>query len=53
MPKLRLTYEGHLIYKTSHEERRAFYLQYRKIVFWDSIHELAYDIPKKKLSGML
>ena len=24
MPKLRSTYDGRLIYKTSHEERKAF-----------------------------
>jgi len=49
MSKLRSTYDGRLIYKTSYEERKDFlgtiHLQNRKIV-WDSVRKLAYDIPK-------
>ena len=54
MPKLRSTYDGRLIYKTSHEEHKTFlrygiHLQKRKVV-WDSIRKLTRDIPRKELS---
>jgi len=53
MPKLRSTYDGHLIYKTSYEGHKVFlgtiYLQSCKIV-WDSVRKLAYDIPKRNFS---
>jgi len=53
MPKLRSTYDGRLIYKTSYKGRKAFlgtiHLQSCKIV-WDSVRKLAYDIPKRNFS---
>jgi len=56
MPQLPSIYDGHLIYKTSYEERKAFLrynsLAYRTIVS-DSVHKLAYDIPKRTLCTLL
>jgi len=53
MPKLRSTYDGRPIDKTSVERRKAFlgiiHLQNRKIVR-DSVPKLAYNIPKRNLS---
>jgi len=56
MPKLRSTYDGRLIYKTSYEGRKdlcrydnTIHLQSCKIV-WDSVLKLAYDIPKRNIS---
>ena len=53
MPKLRSTYDGHRIYKTSCEERRVF-LRYDLLANlsdrWDSVRKLAYDVPNIKFS---
>jgi len=54
MPKLRSTYDGRLVYKTSYEERKAFigytiHLQSCKIVR-ESVRKLAYDIPERNFS---
>jgi len=53
MPKLRSTYDGRLIYKTSYEGRKVFlgtiHLQSCKIV-WDSVHKLACDIHNRNFS---
>ena len=56
MPKLRSTYDGRLIFKTSHEGRKAVLvgtirLQSREIV-WDSVRKLTCDIPRKDLSTL-
>jgi len=55
MPKLRSTYDGRVIYKTSHKERKAFpgtiHLDSRKIV-WDSVRKLSGNIPSKELSTL-
>jgi len=55
MPKLRSTYDGRLIYKTSYEKRKAFlgtiHLQNHKIV-WDSVRKLAYDVAKTNFSTL-
>jgi len=57
MPKVRWTYNGRLIYKTSYGDRRVFlrydrtsHLQNRKIV-WDIVRKLANDIHKRTLSA--
>ena len=52
--KVRSTYDGRLIYKTSYEERKVFlrytiHLQYRKIA-GDSARKLACDIPERNPS---
>ena len=57
MPKLRSTYDGRLIYKTSYTKGARLFLgtirlQKRKIVS-DSVRKLAYDIPERKLSTLL
>ena len=53
MRKLRSTYDGRLIYKTSYEGARLFlgtiHLQSGKIV-WECVRKLAYDIPKRNFS---
>jgi len=53
MPKLRSTYEGRLIYKTSYNDRKLFigkiHVQNRNIV-GDSVRELAYDIPERNFN---
>ena len=49
MPKLRSTYNGRLIYKTSYNEREAFHVQNRNIV-GDSVRKLAYDIPERNFN---
>jgi len=52
MPQLWLTYDGQLICQASYEERKAkgtICMQNGKIVV-GSVHELAYDIPKRNLS---
>ena len=55
IPKLRSTYDGRLIYKTSYEQRKAFldtiHLQNCKTV-WDIVRKLAYNIPKRNLSTL-
>ena len=53
MQKLRSTYDGHLIYKTSYNEWKAFigkiHVQNRNIV-GDSVRKLAYNIPERNFS---
>ena len=53
MPKLRSTYDGRLIYKTSYNEWKAFigkfHVQNRNIV-GGSVRKLAYDIAEKNFS---
>ena len=51
MPKLRSTYDGRLIFKTSREVRKAVLagtirVQNREIV-WDSVRKLTCDIPTR------
>ena len=52
MRKLRSTYDGRLIYKTSYTEWKTtfqmgtIHVQNRNIV-WDSVRKLAYDIPMR------
>ena len=54
MPKLRSTYDGRLIYKTSYNENGKLFIgkihvQNRNIV-GDSVRKLAYDIPERNFS---
>ena len=53
MQKLRSTYDGHLIYKTSYNEWKVFigkiHVQNRNIV-GDSVRKLAYNIPERNFS---
>ena len=56
MQKLRSTYDGRLIHKTSYEERKVFlstiHSQNRKIV-WDSVRKLAIQYPWEKFQHIV
>ena len=50
MPKLRSTYDGRLIYKTSYNENGKLFIGKIRNIVGDSVRKLAYDIPERNFS---